>query len=632
MSLPQSAEYLQTPLLHYDLQNPPFIPQVKTINEVVTILPVIAAKLANEASLKASMHAARMLFYNMVSSNSWNNPYFQEAMQIATDLVIATMQRYRNRAPEQGLDDAVNQTVTGMVSLLIYTYAELKSMVGHEVLNAAEQNVHFFHNLKQELANMQNNTPGYAFYPQFQNPQVPQHPHMQHQFVPVNNGGYPVHPGNYPQHQFPHGVHANNGQMYPQYNGAPMHPTQGGSTFSSPNGMRHIEPQGSNIGERHSGYQGRAPIAAPQTTFSNQPFDDRHSNYKSNQPETKPVVVVEVKEKQKIISSKLIIDKGSEMDRAQHQITYFNESYVGDSSARAKQFTESTRGLVKTKITDDEEEDSGIYLDQSIYVEASTESAIICGLSKQFERQKNDTDLNVFRSFIVVVKPIQCVEDVQAYIDNLRESSSFTQLATKIQSIAKSLDIKKNDDPSLVKYTNNVISFLSHIDRMFTETVNDFLTNKLQLDLTIDCFSEDVSELGEYLYHKYGTVYAQAYQQFESEVIDMVLESMDNDISEDIARRVVLADGLSAVMMPVNHSLTYVCMNERELGYKIEGKVAVIDRLASPNLYSIASSLPKHCKDREFPTMIDLLITADGAVYKLHRNYLVDNEFLISKA
>lgn len=609
MGLPVPADYPVLSFSQYDSHNPPVIPQIRTSPETQHVVAMVASAVANEATNKANMHAGRTFFYNLISNNYWNNPFYQEIVQLISDMVTVNLRKGFIRSPEQGIQDAAVQGIGAYVSSLFYAHPELKSMVSPQVLDAALQNIPFFNNLKQEISSMSFHNPGFNMpmngYPG--QPMGGPAPMMNHGYP--NQGQFPGHQQMHPQ-QF-HGGYPNQGYPSPPvgFHGNTNYPPQErqGGAFANPGNSRFQEaPANSMPADR---FGGRAiPQPQPQAV----------QHFQQPIAEAAPVV----KREQKA----LLIEKGSEMERSQHQITFFGESYAPNMQARSKQFASSVSDLVQTVAVEDD--NTNLCLDINVTLDLSIERAILTGQMKQFEHQRENSSINVFRCFTIVTQPMLCTEDVNGYLESLRESSSFPMLVVKLKSLAMSLSIRKDS----VKETDSVISFLKRFDNLLTKIVNDFLRNNLQLKTRIESFTDDVSSLGDYLQSKFGANYNQAFMQFESEVIETILESIEPDIAAEFVQDLVIPEGLYYGLTPVNHSFTFVCMNDKELGYKLTDKPLIIDPDTAPSLYRIAASLDDHKKQMGMSTIYDILVTADGAQYKLYKNYLRSNQYLIDRA
>lgn len=618
MALPVSSSHPMVPFTLYDSMSFPFVPQVQVMPSVAHLLPMVCSAVANEVAQKAQANAARMFCYNLLVDSYWNNGSFSEVVKIVCDLVALQLYKGHIRMPEAGVQEATSQVLTLYTSNLIFLFPDLKSNVAEPVLNAAFGNVQLLNNLKQEIIGMYNNN----------NP-------MSHHGFPSSNMGVHAHAPMQHPGAYPHGGHpgmAHPGHMHPSMGQPQMpvhhHPVHHG--FAHPQ-----QPMlgGTGFGNPGGGIQGAVTMSRIGSDPGNEAANIRQDRYFTR---PQPVVAKEepraqsvnvpVAPAKEVAETHLIIQKGSEMERSKHQVTLLGESYSTDTLARSRQFADSVDNLVQEKPT--EESETPHLVHPCLIMETSLESALITGRVKQFEHQAGDAAVNVFRCFAFVTTPMICIEDISSFVDNLRQATSFTQLVIKIKSMATSLSIKSQSK----RYSDTVVSFLKRFDNQMTEVVNDFLKNKLGLSVHIDSFTDDASDLPNYIHSKYGTAYAHAYAQFENEVIVAVLEKIDDEHRQDVINLLDIPDTVHTAIFPVNYSMTFTFMNDKELGYEIKDKAVVIDPRTAPSLYKIAQSLSEHKRQMQITTIYDLLVTADDARYKLYRNYVADQEYKIARA
>lgn len=632
MPLPVSPEFPMVPFSQFDPSNPPAVPQVQVLPVTGHMIPMIAAAVANEATIRANAHAARMFCYNLLVNNYWNNQEFAEVVKLTADYLALQYHKGHLRMPESGVQDSANQVLTLYTSSLVFLYPDLKAIVAPKVLDASFGNVQTLNNLKQEISSMYSNNPGHG-HGGFQGGHVGGYAHTS--MYPQGHGhGHPgvVPHGNYPPHL--------QGGVHPGHMGHPgFHP---GPAFHHGGGFQGGHGGGFGSPPAPTGLHGAATTSRLGNDLSSEVANlrqDRFFTRPQRQPEVEPrreeqryvrqetpVPAPAAPAAQTKAPTHLVIDKGSEMDRAKHQVPFLGESYLTDSQTRGRWFTESTEAMIQERPTQEEEPPQ--HLHTSLLMEPCLETAIITGRAIQMEHQKQDSGKNVFRVFAFTATPMICIENVQGYVDNLREATSFTSLVVKLKSMAASLATKTENQ----QYTDHVISFLNQFNNLITDLINDFLRTKLKLTLTIDDFTDDYSDLVDYLQKKGGSLFMQALARFEGETILSVLEKLSTQHVQEMTALFNIDDAIYSTVFPVNYSLTYTFMNAKELGYKLGKDPVVIDQATAPSLYKIARSLEAQKKDMEITTMHDLLITADNVRYKLSRNYAADGEFLICKA
>lgn len=642
MALPVPTEYPLVPVVQYDPMVPPCIPAVTVRPSVQHILPMICSAVCNEAGMRSVANVARLFCYNLLVNNHWHNDHFSEVVKLTADLVAKNYEKGHLRMPESGVQEAANQVLTLYTSNLLFIYPDMKGRVSPQVLDAAYQNVPTFNTLKQEIFSMYTHTPAANGYPPVQG-----YPAMSPGMQPYPGAPMPgqmaggmspgMHPGMMPGQMSPQQMQmihqqqmvAQQQQMMQQaamqqemmrqqammqqggYGHHPQMPQQGWANNQGGNSLSNNTPgavvdsvRQDRFFTRTMGNPQPEPVQAPAPQPVPQPVA---------QPKVEPVMK----------QQNLEIEKGSEMERAKHQITFMGDMYSMDSLARSTQYQASVDKMSEETAVDGHEE--SFCVQESVVVTSSLEEAIILGRMQQHKRHKDFTDFSTFRHFVSINPPMFANQEVQSYMKALSKSTSFATMVVKMKSMASSLESKKKEE---AQYTVSIISFLKQIDNIMTKLVNNFLSTKLRLKLSIDSFVEDGGELDMYLLKKYGQVVAQGFSRFETETINTIFENNDATL---VLGGTELPENMHFAALSIHHSVTYLFLTDRELGYKItEGTVAIQETVA-PTLYKIARSLQRHKKEMDFSTLIDVLITADGVRYLLSKNYSLEEEYLISR-
>lgn len=640
--LPVPFEYPLVPVVQYDPMVPPCIPSLSVRPSVQHILPMICSAVCNEAGMRSVANAARLFCYNLLVNNHWHNDHFSEVVKLTADIVAKNYEKGHLRMPESGVQEAANQVLILYTSSLLFLYPDMKAKVSPQILDAAFQNVPTFNNLKQEIFNMHNHPSLPYGHPQPQG--YPQGPGMQPmQQYPVQGmpqqyqGGMPpgMHPGMVPggispQQQFMMQQQQQAAMMQQQQMMAHQQAMmqQAGGGYPQPPQQQPQQSWANSGGNGGNSLSNNTPGAVVDSVRQDRFFTRTMGNPQPEpvtqppvqqpppQPATQPIQEPVMKQEN------LEIEKGSEMERAKHQITFMGDMYSMDSLARSTQYQSSVEKMAEEVATDGR--DDSFCVQESIVMTSSLEEAIVSGRMEQHKRHKDYTDFSTFRQFVSVNPPVFSNQEISSYMKALSKSTSFATMVVKMKSMASSLESKKKDEAA---YTVSVISFLKQIDNTMTKLVNNFLSTKLRLKLSIDSFVEDAGELDMYLLKKYGQVVAQGFSKFETETINTIFENNDPAIilGQD------LPEGLHVAALSIHHSITYVFMTDRELGYVIsEGTVAIQESVA-PTLFKIARSLQRHKKEMDFLTLIDVLITADGVRYLISKNYALEEEYLITR-
>lgn len=619
MALPVSCDQPIVAIMQYDPSSPPIIPAVSVLPQVNHLIPYITAAVINEAGLKASSNKARMLCYNLLVNNYWNNPSFNEVVKLVADALCVKTNKGIYRFPDTGVNETVKEILTLYTSSLVFSYPELKSIIDPQVLNVAYQNTPTLNALKQEINNMYNTAPGNMPHPGY--PMGNQQPNMGG-FAQTPMMGHPMAP--YPQQ----GMHPQQGMVYNPHMQQPMgYPQQG---MMQPMPMQQA-PMGSNYPER-----AWASNTEPQSTFnSNDRFDIKQERYftransevrsveHTHVPEPKP----EVKEKE-VKNDYLTVVGGSEMDRSKHQITFFDDSYKTDGAIRYRNYHESVERIKAVDVDTEHHDEANIYVSPTWSLDDCVDVAITSGQIKQYEVQKTTSGNSMFRCFAIVARPFISSEDVSGYMNSLKSADTFTSLAIKIKSLATSIEAKKSE----LENANIIISFLSRVDIFMTNMVNDFLTNMLiPYRLKIDSFSEDISALDGHL-RKKNYLYAESLSRFEKDAIDILFNKLGDEALGMLEEAMNLPENVKFSYLTTNHSFTYTFMNDKELGYKVNDKAVIIDKQVAPVLYEVAHSLTKHKKQSGSRTLFDWFITADGVRYRLYKSDIEQDQYMIAKA
>jgi hypothetical protein len=579
---------------------------------VQRLVPAVAVAVANEATAKATVNAVRMFCYNLLCNCNWNSREFGEVVKLTCDYIWLNFQRGFIRDPELGINDAVTNVLTLYSSALLFQYPGLQSVVDRRVYDAATQNAPQLEVLKKESYAMYQHPPGYG---------TPGHQHPHHGMganahAPMHHGVGGYHPGYHHGGPGMHPGHAPPGH----YNGVPPgaghvpsgfghnRPAHHHSTFTGGSGFVHHENAPSES-DRYAGRNRRRHVEQP---------------HQQQQPTKTAVAMASEKLASAAAATELIISQGSEMDRAQHQLTYFGSSYHQDLRPRAEQFQKQ----IETLSTADPKSTEQRHVYKNWLMCSSLEDAVTSGRVEQHRVQSAESRSGIFRCFAVVAKPIISVEDISSVMASLREASTFIDLANKIRATAKALEQTKG---SSEVDSDTVVNFLSQVDNRMTRLINDFLRINLSLEkCAIDSFAEDVHELSAYLNKKYGIKHSQALATYENEIFEILGEEVDEETFKDMKSGLEIPSEMYTTSFPENYSITYVFMNSRELGYNINAQVVRVNQRTAPALHQAIQSLVQHKSMMRMATQHDVVVTSDDVKYKVYRDYINPNEYMIS--
>lgn len=632
MKLPLPAHESIIPIIQYSPDSPPVMFNIPNVlQHVVYLIPNIISAVVNEAGMKANLNPIRRFAYNMLANNFWQNQEMYDVVKHVADSMCLNLKKQLYRTLEASLSDSVDKVLSMYSSNLMFQYPELKSMVCQRTIDSAITNVGIFNNFKQECQAMMNTGHGNMYDPRMQQQQLQVPPGYtllsDGSMVPTNR--LQQQPMMNTQQQVPQGY-----QMLPNGQIIPMQqmPQNMGGVYNPMLNQAVVGNNNSAWGNNSFNTNVNEPTVVGAI---NDRFASRTESY--HRPPVQQQYVQNVVEEEVEINHELTIEGGTEMDRSKHTIAIVGNSYEVKSEERAKIFTKSSNELSKVQNIDEDDDDSlsKQYLYPNALFDTSLDSAILNGRSKQISIQKDKAFKQVFRSFNIITSPILSNTSVKAYVEAIKESSTLADIALKITSIGQSLSIVSKSETKSEEDINKAESaaiFLNQIDILLTEVINDFFKNKIGLELRIDSFSEDISDIPDYLRTKYGINYIKAYNAFEEELLSILFLEHDKSLVDSIMSDIQETIDIDNIgIIPINYSITYVPLTNKELGYNVEQDSVFIDRSNTPTLYKLAKSLINHKKLIDLNTVYDLLITSDGCIYKLYKSYVNTDMFLISK-
>lgn len=614
MASPVVCDFPIVPIVQYEPASPPLLPAVVVPPEVSHLLPVITSTIINEVGFRAFTNKARMFCYNLLVNNFWQNENFNEVVHLVAGSLCLKVRKQEIRFP----DHAVKQTVEEVLALytgnLVLIYPDLKSQVDNTILNVAYQNSNNFNQLKQEIHAMSFNQPGNLY---------PGNVHM-----PQNNmGGFgqtsmmqqPMYPQQMQQgmyqpmmqqpmyhQQMQQGMYQPMMQqpMYPQQMQQPMYPQQTQNTVFSDRAWN--SPSNS------------APVSESRFDIKQGNYLDRYADKQQTVEEVKPAV-------EKVATNKvnyLTVLGDTEMDRAKHQITFFNDSFSTEGTIRNNSYEKAVATLAEAKA----DEELNIHVYNNWLLEDCLEAATTSGLIKKYDLQQSLESNQMFRCFALVTESFVSTEDISSYMASLKTASDFNTLAIKIKSLATSIEAKKKE----LKDSYGLIALLSRIDLLLTKLINDFLDQRLDCNVNIELFSSDVSILHDHLSRK-NFLFGKAYREFEAETIGILTTKLNEDTYQAFVENLSIPEHVNYSYLLTAHSFTYTFMMAKELGYNVQSTPLVIDKDLTPLLYSVAESLQKHKKENGYNTNCDWLITADNVKYIINKSSIKDNVYTIMK-
>jgi hypothetical protein len=577
-----------------------------------------AAALANEVASRASNNPARMYVYNLLVLNNWSNQEFQELLNNILWYMYLEVMKGNYNSPEMALKDCVNKYATMYTSTFILTVDAVKSAVSDRHIDASVQNAEIFQNLKLEINHMHNqqyhNQSGYPNqqghgHMQPQHPQQPQHwQQPQHFQQPMPMQQQPQHwqqPMQQPQHwQHPQPMpmhhHHQPQQRFPN---TPMQP---GGSFMHQTAPQNINVMAAGSGNSEVVNERFGKLANSQKTYFEEPV--------YNSQPVKQVQALDPEIKQQI--EDLVFKKGNEMDRAQHTITFMGQKYPMNTVVRTNNFNEQTVAISKASVLAEEDK---LNVDaDNVILDINEETAILRGQSRHLERDPT----KIFRCFAIISNAIISKEFMADYVKNLSESRDLSQLSGRMSALAEAFN-KLSAKSGVVNEHDSKIVVLTAIDRRLTDLVNNFVNNNLQLEkISIDSFVEDYNQLEQYISDTCGPMGSLAIRNFGQEVMHNLFGTDVDELVAEAKSLLDLPDDLDCVFLPENYSLTYLPLTDKELDYDLKDRLWTVSHARTPLLATILDSLTLHKKQGQQTCLHDLVITQDGAIYRVYENSL----------
>lgn len=568
-----------------DINYPPYVPENILVQpEIKNYLPQICGLIINEVVTNVNKNRTRLLLFNLVSENYYRNDVYREIVELTTGFIYTEVRKGKYRTFESAVSDCISRICSLYSSYLVFKYPQIKPLIPSELINAALQNIQSFNNLKEEVRAMF-----------------------------AHNNNYP--PQNYVNNTYTGGGMVQSNQMH--YGNQMPHiasNTAGASMFVD---QRQFIVRADNqlSGTREERY---SKLIKPDQREMNYPNGNISRNveqeYSTPKPDNELHLKTEVLEMQHSCESKF----------ANSQVSFLSNSVHFNNEARSSKHWSSINDLSNEKLAEDCS--NNFYLKPTVLLETNIDNAVISGRIKQYEIQKNAINENLFRVITILTNPFFSTYNLTEYHRVLQTCNNFEGLIGKIRSIGMALS-KHNDK----EYITAVITYLNVIDQNLTNLINDFLRNKINIDVSIEGFCEDAVNLKLYLYNK-DSLYAEAYETFEQEIINSMFTELDEETLTLEAEEMQVPEGLNFYLFPVMHTLTYTFLNNKELGMKIGDSLYSIDVKRSPSLYKLVSGLFKQKKENEINSAVDYLITIDNFRYKLYKDSCKEKIYYIRKA
>lgn len=126
MALPARHDVPIIAITTYDPYCLPYVPDLPHIPyEYKHLIGQVSSEIMNQSSAQAQRNPIRMLCYNLLVQNLWNNDEFREVAALAMDRLFEFHRQYPNYEISRLVNQAVENTLLGYASYLLILYPDL---------------------------------------------------------------------------------------------------------------------------------------------------------------------------------------------------------------------------------------------------------------------------------------------------------------------------------------------------------------------------------------------------------------------------------------------------------------------------------------------------------------------------
>lgn len=634
---------------------PPWVPSIACPPNIQALLPGIAAACANSVNAGMSLSPLGVFHFNQVAANNYQNNDFATLVSTAVDMLQYGLMKGMYRFPEEGAADAVEKARKMLSAYNVYTFQHLRSVIDPRLLNDVDQIVQQASQVQNEIRNMKQGGMQPQMQPQMQQQwggvqQAPYSAQMPMQNAPSPygngfNGGRPQMPprpgvnntpfatGNmqtaFVQQQMPDAGIPDETDRYSylRKNNQSVQQTDPYLNQGGPGRIVKVTTFDPEVVERQRTHPLASvaidPIAGDINPPGLQPYP-----YANNSKAMSFVL------KQDGSNIEARIKEGDEMDRAQHTLTFVEDAYTKripeGFQSRENAFSDSVYNMVKEqKVYADAELENtlgtGLYADSVWLEDMFLDCAVFNVRRHQAIALKGQTNCKSYQRYVVMGNPIICTQKLAEVL------STIVSKATRLSDMANMLkEIVKHPDTSAEEYQT-----LLQIDDYLTKEINSVLKNKLNVDVNIDSFIDDVGGLAPFIHNQNGQIYSEALIMHQKDFIQACFSFMDENDTKAVIDANFPTEGeqLNDILVfNSNYSITVVNVLSKELNVIFtEGEVNAIKQSALPTMYRMIKEGIESAEKENVHFLHHILVTADNKRYEMHRGWIGNEFFLLSK-
>ena len=643
--------------MQFPLDGPPAVPNVNAPSHIQAVIPRLTAAIINENALKHAMNPARLYVFNAITSNNFQNEYLRDAVQLGADMLSVSCAKGLYRNPDQGVIEVASNALTLYISSIVILVPELKSICGEQsqIVDGAFRNVQALNNLKQEAAALRNQS-GATMYPNY--PQQPMYPQQQ----PMYQGQAPMQ-GQVPMQQMvdprtgqvvyvpvaqpqmpvmappPHQVLQNTAQPYQQ---------SGAFNQYQPNASYIQQPQQDSY-DRFANTPEPTPVAQP---YQQQPV--AQAEIVTNQPVTKKDWKSSPRQRYRTVHRSFshkavystvgtdVIEEIVPVDREKHTIGFLGGKYhlperrVVEAIPSALELCDINANNLATAMRGETQPlNISTHIRPTMLLDVYLESALLETQRDHMQRIKGTEENPVaYRAFALIAEPHVSNTSYNDLVTELSRAKSFAELANLLKNRGAALTKLSQEGQESKADIEEYSTFCLKMDRYLTELVNGFFHHELSYpSITVGSFVDDVADIAPLLREKFDSHYESAWFRFEALVCQNLFSITEHEVESASSLVTDGSDDAVFTFIPSHYSITVVKLMAAELGYSVKsGESLMINRDLTPELYAIASSLFMHIDGLDVKPLKHVLMTQDGVKYHLHKGYLGQDCFLISKS
>lgn len=351
------------------------------------------------------------------------------------------------------------------------------------------------------------------------------------------------------------------------------------------------------------------------------------------QPAITPPVAIEeiipVSDNFTTIAPILTVQKGNEMDIDVHSLPYFGETRILlDMDSRRIDFRSDSLTASREGRRDPKNTHDPVILDGTASVELNLDTAIFVARTSHANLPTNVRSGTIFRKFFNILEPVVIGQAATALMKGISEMGTITMLPAVLRKLLSGFKDPCNPSPDEL----DVLNFATYIDRQVAHYIRDFLIYNLnESDMQFDSYAADSEALFGWIKSQRSEDYLVAVQGFENRLINMIQAGITPESEEMLDIYFTSENKLKYGYVPYTASVTVLTLTNKELGINVAGEGFLVDPKNTPTIHDMVNSISRNKKDVSKPTMVDVVVTADGFKYRVSEHGIKRGSFLIHR-